>query len=401
MTKNQAQPARYRPGKAAAEDLPSEESSDDEEDAPPKTRRPAPPKASSFPAQRLAAARGTSAGTVLSQAPSRAKPLPPPDLEGFVTASEESESESDGDGAASSDDDGSDADGSTDEDASSSDDEPKKPLLRPTFISKAQRKQYVEPSAEDQAAEAARQRQEKADALLQAQLERDAAARAAGKKYWDDDDIAAEDEVDDRDGVEPEVERAAWKLRELKRIRRDRQGIEEKERQREEIERRREMTAEERDEEDRRYLATQKEEREGKGKMAYMQKYFHKGAFFGAADDGGGGDGERDEEVANALTRDLAGARFVDDAGDKAVLPEYMRIRDMTKLGRKGRTKYKDLKSEDTGQWGGHVGGRKRELDGGVDERFRPDNERRDGGGWEKTGANSVAVGERKRPRHQ
>ena len=108
-------------------------------------------------------------------------------------------------------------------------------MLRPTFISKAKRAQQNGngPSEEERAAEEERLRKEKADAVLQGQLDRDAAARAAGKKYWDDDDIAPEDEVDDRDDLDPEAEHAAWKLRELKRVRRERVAIEEKEAERE------------------------------------------------------------------------------------------------------------------------------------------------------------------------
>lgn len=147
------------------------------------------------------------------------------------------------------------------------------------------------------------------------------------------------------------------------------------------------MTAEEREAEDREFLEKQAEEREDKGKMQYMQKYFHKGAFFNADD--------QDEDVKQALNRDIAGHKFVDDAGDKAVLPEYMRIRDMTKLGKKGRTKYKDLKNEDTGRWG-QFEGKKRDYDG-LDDRFRPDDH---SGGREQTGANAAPIGERRRREH-
>ncbi|KAK3060300.1 hypothetical protein LTR53_020160, partial [Teratosphaeriaceae sp. CCFEE 6253] len=71
------------------------------------------------------------------------------------------------------------------------------------------------------------------------------------------------------------------------------------------------MTAAEREAEDKEYIAAQNEEREGRGKMAFMQKYYHKGAFFA------GDDAEQDEEVKAALNRDLAGARVADEAGDK------------------------------------------------------------------------------------
>ena len=389
MTKNRPQPTRYRPGKAEAEDLPFEEESSEEEDDDerPVPAKAPPPKATSFPSQKKLAVDLSKAGQQISTAPKVQAKAQDDDLEGFVTASESSEEEDGGEGESGSGS-GSDEAESSEEEESSSDDEPKRPMLAPKFISKAKRAQQTtaEPPADVKAIEDEKLRKEKADALLQAQLEREATARAAGKKFWDDDDIAPEDEVDDTDGLDPEGEKAAWKLRELKRVRRDRLAIEEKEKEREEIERRRNMTAEEREEEDRKYVEAQKESHEDRGKMGYMQKYFHKGAFFNDA-------GEEDEEVKAVLNRDLAGARFEDDA-DKAVLPEYMKIRDMTRLGKKGRTKYKDLKNEDTGQWGSDVGRKKRDYDG-LDDRFRPDDPR--GGGQERTGANTAPVGERRR----
>lgn len=381
MTKNRAQPTRYRPGKAEEEDVESEEESSEEENESQPAARAPPPKATSFPSQKKLAVDLSKAGQQTSIPATAQANKTDEDLDGFVTASESSQE----DGGES---DSSEEDEESSEEESSSDDEPKRPMLAPKFISKAKRKDQSTPdsvNAETKAAEEERQRKEKADAMLQAHVERQAAERAAGKKNWDDEDIAPEDEVDDTDGLDPEAEHAAWKLRELKRLRRDRLAIEEKEKEREEIERRRNMTAEEREEEDRQYIEAQKDEREGRGKMAYMQKYFHKGAFFGA-------EGEQDEEVKAALNRSFAGARFEDETGDKGVLPEYMRMRDMTRLGKKGRTKYKDLKNEDTGRWGADVGKKKREFDG-LDDRFRPDDDdRREG-----TGANTAPVGERRR----
>ena len=386
MTKQPERPRRYFPGKALAPDSASEDESEEEdkaEDSQPIPAKAPAPEVTSFPRHIKPAA---------STLPTASKKPPPEqidDLEDFVTASESSSGD-DGAGDSGSDDD--ETSGSSEEEEggnSSSSDEPKKPMLAPKFISKAKRLQQETGtnSIEDASAEEARRKQEKADAILQAQLERDAAARAAGKKAWDDDDIAAEDEIDDTDDVDQEAERAAWKLRELRRVQRDRLAIVEKEKDREEIERRRNMTVEEREKEDQEFIEKQQEERDGRGKMAYMQKYFHKGAFFQGDND------EQDEEVKQALERDMAGAKFVDDAGDKAVLPEYMRIRDMTRLGKKGRTKYRDLKSEDTGRWG-RMEGKRRDEDG-LDERFRSDDWNQ--GGIERTGANNAPLRDRRR----
>jgi microfibrillar-associated protein 1 len=115
-----------------------------------------------------------------------------------------------------------------------------------------------------------------------------------------------------------------------------------------------------------------------------MQKYFHKGAFF-----------TEELKELGVDRRNLMNARF-EDQTNREVLPEYMQIRDMTKLGKKGRTRYKDMRSEDTGRWGDFGDDRPRRDRGefGVDERFRPDSERdREGA----TGANAKPLGERKR----
>lgn len=402
MTKNQIPTTRYRPGKAEVEEEVTDEESEasEEEDEEQPAPRSAPPKATSFPSQKKLAVDLSKADQQKSAAPRPAPKKPDDELEGFVTASESSGDEGAADG--SSDEDQAES-SEEEEEEESSDDEPKKPMLRPTFLSKAQRAQQTSThqpqlSAEAQAAESERKRQEKADELLQAQLERDAAARAAGRKAWDDDaELNPEDIVDDTDDIDPEAEHAAWKLRELKRVRRDRLAIESKETELAEIDRRRNMSASDRGAEDAAYIAAQTTEREGKGKMGFMQKYYHKGAFF----TGGDNNEDQDEEVQRVMNRDLAGARFVDEAGDKTGLPEYMRIRDMTRLGRKGGTRYRDLRSEDTGMWGVEGGRKRGEEYGGLDERFRPDEGGLGMGGREKTGANAEAVGERRRTREE
>jgi len=117
-----------------------------------------------------------------------------------------------------------------------------------------------------------------------------------------------------------------------------------------------------------------------------MQKYFHKGAFYA------------DDAKAQGLDRrEIMGAKFADDV-DRELLPKSLQMRDMTKIGKRGATKYKDLKSEDTGSWGrfDDRGPRKGGPGGfGQDERFMPDRDR--GGAAGGSGANSMPVTERKR----
>ncbi|KAH7380509.1 splicing factor, Prp19-binding domain-containing protein [Phaeosphaeria sp. MPI-PUGE-AT-0046c] len=388
-----AQPVRTRqfagkPAVVEAAEQSSSESGSESEEEQPKQKPFAKPKpapvASSFPKSAL---KSKLAARQKSEAERRA-------LEDeFETESEDGHG-AHGSGGGSGDESGSESESGSDESSeaeSSSEDEAPKKLLRPVFLKKSERNKAAAPvkSADEAAAEEEARRQEQTRAIVQEQVEQRAAERAVGKKDWDDDvedaDINA---IDDTDGLDPDAEHAAWKLRELKRIKRERLAIEEAEAERAEIERRRNLSAAEREAEDRTYIDQQNEERADRGDMQYMQKYFHKGAFF------------TDElKELGVDRRNLMGARF-EDQTNREVLPEFMQIRDMTKLGKKGRTRYKDMKSEDTGRWGDYGDDRPRRDKGefGVDERFRPDSySGRDADREGATGANAKPLGERKR----
>lgn len=239
--------------------------------------------------------------------------------------------------------------------------------MRPKFIPKNQRGAAKDSEKDEEAARQAEEeaRKKAADELIEEQIQKDLAARAAGKKHWDDEENQ-ESDVDTTDGLDPEAEEAAWRVRELKRLKRARQAIEEREKELAEVERRRNLTEEERAAEDEAFLAKQQEDKEGKGKMSYMQKYYHKGAFF-----------QEETAAAGLLQRDIMGSRIQDDVRNREALPEYLQRRDMTKLGKKGGTKYKDMRTEDTGRWGSFGGDRRRDdrrFDG-DDDRFRPDDD--------------------------
>ncbi|KXG47293.1 uncharacterized protein PGRI_011630 [Penicillium griseofulvum] len=428
MTKNPLRPTRYRPGKPVAEEHSSEEEEEEEEDAEAERearreeerrrraevlRRAKGPKASSFPASAVAPQKAEEEddeeGFVTEDEDDKPAPAPAPKAVPHPTADDtkptmptpaaKSAKEEE------SDEEESDEEESSEEESSSEDEAPRRMLIRPTFIKKdkrnaaAQAGQTNAQSEADRAAEAeaqrAAQRQEKADQLIRDQLEKEAIARSSANRAWDDDElIEAEDEeaIDDTDGLDPEAERAAWTLRELKRVQRAREAIEASEKEREEIERRRNLTAEEREREDSEFIAKQKEDREAtRGQTGFMQRYFHKGAFF-----------RGDLEAEGLDRRELMGARFEDDV-NRDTLPEYMQVRDMTKLGKKGRTRYRDLKSEDTGRFGDGLEHRKRREGaplGVTDERFMPDHRRSgDDGDRGPTGANASVVRPRRRSR--
>ncbi|KAJ5246590.1 hypothetical protein N7468_001573 [Penicillium chermesinum] len=418
MTKNPVRPGRYRPGKPLVEESSSSEEEEDDVEAQreqervhaeAQRRKQQPPKASSFPAAAAPQVQEDDSdeeGFVTDEEeappaperpalPAEAQPQTTAPKPGPAVASEESEEEEEEDEEESS------------EEESSSEDEAPRVRVRPTFVKKSQRgnaagqnaNQAQAPlAAADSAAESeARraQRQEKADQLVREQIEKAAIARAEGNRAWDDDELVQadeEEEIDDRDGIDPEGEYAAWKLREFKRLKREREAIEQAEKEREEVERRRNLTAEEREREDQEFIAKQKAEREAnRGETGFMQRYFHKGAFY------------RDDLEKEGLDqRNVMGRRFVDEVATET-LPQYMQVRDMTKLGKKGRTRYRDLKTEDTGRFGEGYQNKRRPNGppiGITDERFMPDQPGDRGSGPSgPTGANASIVQSRRRSR--
>lgn len=73
----------------------------------------------------------------------------------------------------------------------------------------------------------------------------------------------------------------------------------------------------------------------GKPSMRYLQRYYHKGAFF-----------QDDEHRDDALfSRDFMEATGEDATVDRALLPEVMQVK---KWGLKGRTRYTHLADQDT-----------------------------------------------------
>jgi microfibrillar-associated protein 1 len=85
-------------------------------------------------------------------------------------------------------------------------------------------------------------------------------------------------DVDDTDGLDPEAEFEAWRLRELGRIKRDKEDEVRREEEREEIERRRALPEEQRIREDTERADKLRADKP-KGQQKFLQKYWHKGAF--------------------------------------------------------------------------------------------------------------------------
>ncbi|XP_050296710.1 microfibrillar-associated protein 1 [Anthonomus grandis grandis] len=205
------------------------------------------------------------------------------------------------------------------------------PRLKPVFVRKKDRITIIEKEKE-----AARQRRIEEDETRKAEDRRrqtlkiveDLIRNKKDNKEKDTNepnlnDVCTDDEND-------EVEYEAWKLRELKRIKRDREEREAIEKEKLEIEKLRNMTEEER------RLALrlnpkQVTNKAAKGKYKFLQKYYHRGAFYL----------DKEEEI---FKRDFAQATL-EDHFDKTILPKVMQVKN---FGRSGRTKYTHLVDQDT-----------------------------------------------------
>lgn len=219
------------------------------------------------------------------------------------------------------------------EDESESEQE-NEPRMKPIFVSKRDRATIAEKEKE-----AAKQRQVEYEAKKAAKDRRRQTLRIVEESIKKDlektkpetgepniNDVCTDDEND-------EVEYEAWKLRELKRIKRDRDEKDLLEKERVEGERLRSMTEEQRRLELRSNPKTVTN-KAIKGKYKFLQKYYHRGAFYLDNDD-------------DVYKRDFAQATL-EDHFDKTILPKVMQVKN---FGRCGRTKYTHLVDQDTTQF--------------------------------------------------
>lgn len=164
------------------------------------------------------------------------------------------------------------------------------------------------------------QRRKASQKLVEATLLREIAEKEVDKVFPD---------VDDTDGLDPEVEFEAWKLRELKRLRRDREVLIQRAKEKEELEARRMIPESERLKQDLEY-AEQTRKAKPRGKQAFLQKYHHKGAFYA------------DSEI---LKKHDFSAPTEGTFTKMELLPSVMQVRD---FGKMSRSKWTHLAKEDT-----------------------------------------------------
>jgi len=219
-------------------------------------------------------------------------------------------------------------------DTSDSEDEynSRRPTITPTFVKKDARETLKEKEDREKAeadrakAEEARktQRQEISRQLLIEQLKREyddvTASKGEGEEGSEEEDELelGEDEEDE------EAEYEKWKVRELRRIKRDQEEKLAYQQELEEIERRRKLTDSE--------IVRLEPDRfvKEKTRWNFLQKYYHKGAFY------------QDDPL---LGQEDFEAPTLEDKIDKSILPKVMQRKN---FGRAGQTKWTHLLNEDT-----------------------------------------------------
>jgi len=141
---------------------------------------------------------------------------------------------------------------------------------------------------------------------------------------------------DDTDEPDNTTEYENWKIRELKRIKRNEEENMKKMRESQEIERRRNMTDDQRKEENLR-LGSDDTLRPFKSKYKFMQKFYKMGVFYQDQAQG---------NMDHIFNRDYNLA-VGEDNYDKSALPKSLQKR-RGLFGKRGQTKYTHLTNEDT-----------------------------------------------------
>jgi len=226
------------------------------------------------------------------------------------------------------------SDESSEYESDSEEEERPKVQFRPVFVPKRARVTVAEREAED--SEEAQRRRE-AEAEERRKQSHDLVAESIRRELAEKEKEDNIPDVDDTDGLDPEAEFEAWRLRELGRIKKEKEEELRREEEREEIERRRALPEEQRLKEDLERAQKLRDEKP-KGSQKFLQKYWHKGAF------------HQDEEILHK--RDYTEA--TESTVDISMLPKVMQVKN---FGKRSRTKYTHLLDQDTTATTGGFGG--------------------------------------------
>lgn len=212
-------------------------------------------------------------------------------------------------------------------------DQPPKPLFKPVFLPKNQR--ITETDSDRLAAEEAEINEE---LRRQTELRKEETQRLISQALVQEaQDLPSDSELlSDTDDLGDPAEYKQWKLREVKRVIREREERSLRQKELAEIERRRGLTDWERMEENKR-LGTDETVKPERMPMRFMQKWAHSGAFFQ--------DRDPDGKLDPIFMRDVNAP--VEGDFDKSVLPEALQKR-RGNMGVKGQSKWTHLTAEDT-----------------------------------------------------
>jgi microfibrillar-associated protein 1 len=214
---------------------------------------------------------------------------------------------------------------------------PTRTLLKPVFVTKKERetiaarellKQQELDIEEDKKKRLAERKVESRKMFIDQLAREEELKRKAGQG---EEDEALPSDDDDKDASNAFDD---WRIRELRRFKRDNDEREKWEKQEAEVERRRNMTDEELKADN---LAKGEIKRREKGQYRFLQKYYHPGAFY-----------------TNTLDSDYKNRDFTEPTGadrtvDRSLLPKVLQVK---KFGLKGRTKYTHLTDQDTSSSG-------------------------------------------------
>lgn len=217
---------------------------------------------------------------------------------------------------------------SEDEDVSGSEDDDVGPRLKPVFVRKKDRitiqekeKAQKERDQEHEKKRLANERRQQTLEIVKAELKREV---EAAKPSTDPIDLVNSDDDNDEEEFEE------WKAREIKRIKKYRDEKEAIDKEKQEVEKYRNLNEEEKKQELKQNpkFVTNKA---AKGKYRFLQKYYHRGVFYLDHED-------------TIFKRDYS-APTLEDHFNKTVLPKVMQVKN---FGRSGRTKYTHLVDQDT-----------------------------------------------------